>query len=161
MNCQFCFTGRMGLRGNLSTAQIVEQVRYHAPACSKVLVRAAMVQRQPTSCKSLPAALTSSSWSVPPLKYDSMPPLEFELRVAGAWQQRASCAMHSPANIRDVSASLRLSRHIHQPWMERVAECLQPAHRLASSQPPQSFTTWIDRPATALLTLLSTACSQS
>ena len=26
MNCQFCYTGRMGLRGNLSTAQIVEQV---------------------------------------------------------------------------------------------------------------------------------------
>ncbi|KAK9807114.1 hypothetical protein WJX73_006752 [Symbiochloris irregularis] len=26
MNCQFCFTGRMGLRGNLSTAQIIEQV---------------------------------------------------------------------------------------------------------------------------------------
>ena len=25
-NCQFCLTGRMGLRGNLSTAQIVEQV---------------------------------------------------------------------------------------------------------------------------------------
>ena len=25
-NCQFCFTGRMGLQGNLSTAQIVEQV---------------------------------------------------------------------------------------------------------------------------------------
>ena len=27
MNCQFCYTGRMGLSGNLSTAQIVEQVR--------------------------------------------------------------------------------------------------------------------------------------
>lgn len=26
MNCQFCFTGRMGLLGNLSTAQIIEQV---------------------------------------------------------------------------------------------------------------------------------------
>jgi 23S rRNA (adenine2503-C2)-methyltransferase len=26
MNCQFCYTGRMGLSGNLSTAQIVEQV---------------------------------------------------------------------------------------------------------------------------------------
>lgn len=26
MNCQFCRTGRMGLSGNLSTAQIVEQV---------------------------------------------------------------------------------------------------------------------------------------
>jgi hypothetical protein len=26
MNCQFCYTGRMGLMGNLSTAQIVEQV---------------------------------------------------------------------------------------------------------------------------------------
>lgn len=26
MNCQFCFTGRMGLRAQLSTAQIVEQV---------------------------------------------------------------------------------------------------------------------------------------
>lgn len=26
MNCQFCFTGRMGLRAHLSTAQIVEQV---------------------------------------------------------------------------------------------------------------------------------------
>lgn len=26
MNCQFCFTGLMGLQGNLSTAQIVEQV---------------------------------------------------------------------------------------------------------------------------------------
>ena len=26
MNCQFCFTGKMGLQGNLSTAQIVEQV---------------------------------------------------------------------------------------------------------------------------------------
>ncbi|KAL6757909.1 hypothetical protein V8C86DRAFT_3018516 [Haematococcus lacustris] len=25
MNCQFCYTGRMGLQGNLSTAQIVEQ----------------------------------------------------------------------------------------------------------------------------------------
>ena len=25
-NCQFCLTGRMGLAGNLSTAQIVEQV---------------------------------------------------------------------------------------------------------------------------------------
>jgi adenine C2-methylase RlmN of 23S rRNA A2503 and tRNA A37 len=25
-NCQFCFTGRMGLRANLSTAHIVEQV---------------------------------------------------------------------------------------------------------------------------------------
>eukprot|EP00877_Chromochloris_zofingiensis_P015210 jgi/Chrzof1/9943/Cz04g21170.t1 len=26
MNCQFCYTGRMGLAGNLSTAQIVEQM---------------------------------------------------------------------------------------------------------------------------------------
>ncbi len=26
MNCQFCYTGRMGLLGNLSTQQIVEQV---------------------------------------------------------------------------------------------------------------------------------------
>ena len=26
MNCQFCYTGRMGLLGNLSAAQIVEQV---------------------------------------------------------------------------------------------------------------------------------------
>ncbi|EFJ41566.1 hypothetical protein VOLCADRAFT_42666, partial [Volvox carteri f. nagariensis] len=26
MNCQFCYTGRMGLLGNLTTAQIVEQV---------------------------------------------------------------------------------------------------------------------------------------
>jgi 23S rRNA (adenine2503-C2)-methyltransferase len=26
MNCQFCYTGRMGLSGNLSTAQIIEQV---------------------------------------------------------------------------------------------------------------------------------------
>lgn len=26
MNCQFCFTGRRGLLGNLSTAQIIEQV---------------------------------------------------------------------------------------------------------------------------------------
>jgi 23S rRNA (adenine2503-C2)-methyltransferase len=26
MNCQFCFTAKMGLRRNLSTAQIVEQV---------------------------------------------------------------------------------------------------------------------------------------
>lgn len=26
MNCQFCYTGRMGLSGNLSTAQIVEQM---------------------------------------------------------------------------------------------------------------------------------------
>jgi hypothetical protein len=25
-NCQFCFTGRMGLQGNLSTAQMIEQV---------------------------------------------------------------------------------------------------------------------------------------
>lgn len=36
MNCQFCFTGRMGLLANLSTAQIVEQVvearRYLAAA---------------------------------------------------------------------------------------------------------------------------------
>ncbi len=31
-NCQFCLTGRMGLRGNLATAQIVEQVRLWAPA---------------------------------------------------------------------------------------------------------------------------------
>jgi adenine C2-methylase RlmN of 23S rRNA A2503 and tRNA A37 len=27
MNCQFCFTGRMGLKSNLTTEQIVEQVR--------------------------------------------------------------------------------------------------------------------------------------
>lgn len=26
-NCQFCYTGRMGLLGNLTTAQIVEQAR--------------------------------------------------------------------------------------------------------------------------------------
>lgn len=26
MNCQFCYTGRMGLAANLSTAQIVEQM---------------------------------------------------------------------------------------------------------------------------------------
>lgn len=26
MNCQFCYTGRMGLLGNLTTAQVVEQV---------------------------------------------------------------------------------------------------------------------------------------
>lgn len=26
MNCQFCYTGRMGLLGNLTPAQIVEQV---------------------------------------------------------------------------------------------------------------------------------------
>ena len=29
-NCQFCLTGRMGLQGNLSTAQIVEQVNVSA-----------------------------------------------------------------------------------------------------------------------------------
>lgn len=28
MNCQFCYTGRMGLSGNLTTAQIIEQVRH-------------------------------------------------------------------------------------------------------------------------------------
>jgi 23S rRNA (adenine2503-C2)-methyltransferase len=28
MNCQFCYTGRMGLSGNLSTAQIIEQVSW-------------------------------------------------------------------------------------------------------------------------------------
>ena len=27
MNCQFCFTGRLGLRAQLSAAQIVEQAR--------------------------------------------------------------------------------------------------------------------------------------
>ncbi|KAF6259257.1 hypothetical protein COO60DRAFT_1270164 [Scenedesmus sp. NREL 46B-D3] len=32
MNCQFCYTGRMGLSGNLSTAQIIEQVRQAAQA---------------------------------------------------------------------------------------------------------------------------------
>ena len=32
-NCQFCLTGRMGLRGNLSTAQIVEQVRRRGASC--------------------------------------------------------------------------------------------------------------------------------
>lgn len=26
MNCQFCYTGRMGLLGNLTTAQIIDQV---------------------------------------------------------------------------------------------------------------------------------------
>jgi hypothetical protein len=34
MNCQFCYTGRMGLSGNLSTAQIVEQVRAAAEVAS-------------------------------------------------------------------------------------------------------------------------------
>ena len=39
-NCQFCFTGRMGLQGSLSTAQIVEQVpapplrRMQCPGCA-------------------------------------------------------------------------------------------------------------------------------
>ncbi len=32
MNCQFCYTGRMGLLGNLTTAQIVEQVVEVRPA---------------------------------------------------------------------------------------------------------------------------------
>ena len=41
-NCQFCFTGRMGLQGNLSTAQIVEQVpalptlRMQSPGCPEL-----------------------------------------------------------------------------------------------------------------------------
>lgn len=33
MNCQFCFTAKMGLRGNLSTAQIVEQVVVASRMC--------------------------------------------------------------------------------------------------------------------------------
>ena len=35
MNCQFCLTGRMGLRGNLTTAQIVDQVTppHLGPGC--------------------------------------------------------------------------------------------------------------------------------
>jgi 23S rRNA (adenine2503-C2)-methyltransferase len=31
MNCQFCFTGRMGLKSNLTTEQIVEQVSSSSP----------------------------------------------------------------------------------------------------------------------------------
>lgn len=37
MNCQFCYTGRMGLMGNLSTAQIVEQVGAEG-ACASTCV---------------------------------------------------------------------------------------------------------------------------
>jgi adenine C2-methylase RlmN of 23S rRNA A2503 and tRNA A37 len=41
MNCQFCFTGRMGLLGNLTTAQIVEQVR--ATECTLLLMTMALL----------------------------------------------------------------------------------------------------------------------
>lgn len=34
MNCQFCYTGRMGLRGNLTAAQIVEQVGTGGVGCA-------------------------------------------------------------------------------------------------------------------------------
>lgn len=37
MNCQFCFTAKMGLRGNLSTAQIVEQLVVASRIVSKDL----------------------------------------------------------------------------------------------------------------------------
>jgi 23S rRNA (adenine2503-C2)-methyltransferase len=35
MNCQFCFTAKMGLRGNLTTAQIVEQLVVASRICSQ------------------------------------------------------------------------------------------------------------------------------
>ncbi|GFH11905.1 elp3 domain-containing protein, partial [Haematococcus lacustris] len=38
MNCQFCYTGRMGLQGNLSTAQIVEQVPRPVPISNIVFM---------------------------------------------------------------------------------------------------------------------------
>ncbi|KAG0597481.1 hypothetical protein M758_UG342700 [Ceratodon purpureus] len=37
MNCQFCFTAKIGLRGNLSTAQIVEQLVVAARLCNEEL----------------------------------------------------------------------------------------------------------------------------
>lgn len=37
MNCQFCFTAKMGLRGNLSTSQIVEQVVVASRMCRQEL----------------------------------------------------------------------------------------------------------------------------
>ena len=37
MNCQFCFTAKMGLRGNLSTAQIVEQLVVASRMCAEEL----------------------------------------------------------------------------------------------------------------------------
>ena len=62
-NCQFCFTGRMGLQGNLSTAQIVEQVpalpmlRMQSPgalvASTCTSVAASLLSR---SCLHMPAA---------------------------------------------------------------------------------------------------------
>ena len=52
-NCQFCFTGRMGLQGNLSTAQIVEQVprlpllRMQSPGCLRLQWQSHIHLRQP------------------------------------------------------------------------------------------------------------------
>lgn len=37
MNCQFCFTAKMGLRGNLRTSQIVEQLVVASRMCSEEL----------------------------------------------------------------------------------------------------------------------------
>jgi 23S rRNA (adenine2503-C2)-methyltransferase len=37
MNCQFCYTAKMGLKGNLSTAHIVEQLVVAARMCSQEL----------------------------------------------------------------------------------------------------------------------------
>jgi adenine C2-methylase RlmN of 23S rRNA A2503 and tRNA A37 len=37
MNCQFCYTTKMGLKGNLSMAHIVEQLLIAERMCSQEL----------------------------------------------------------------------------------------------------------------------------
>jgi hypothetical protein len=64
MNCQFCYTGRIGLLGNLSAAQIVEQVR----ACSQAQLAG--------SCYLLPAfaAAAGALQRAPPSPLPPPPP---------------------------------------------------------------------------------------
>lgn len=62
-NCQFCFTGRMGLRAQLSAAQIVEQV-CSAPASCVTCMCTSVVLHQTFSCCSALYGM-SISLSVP------------------------------------------------------------------------------------------------
>jgi hypothetical protein len=60
MNCQFCYTGRMGLLGNLSTAQIVEQAspaaRPSPRRCPRLLLARCSPACSPACCRAHPQA---------------------------------------------------------------------------------------------------------
>ncbi|GLC58188.1 hypothetical protein PLESTB_001328600 [Pleodorina starrii] len=86
MNCQFCYTGRMGLRGNLTTAQIIEQVLVAQQLVEAESTRGdrswgqehgptAPSSPSPASTPNPASSLTSTPACPPPLPAAAAPPL--------------------------------------------------------------------------------------